>query len=51
MQAELKAGKTPEQVAADWKLPEKYKGYSATVSTLMGGFAGRVQTLQKEMKK
>ena len=51
MQSELKTGKTPEQAAADWKLPEKYKGYSATVSTLMGGFAGRVQTLQKEMKK
>ena len=51
MEAELKAGKTPEQVAAAWKVPEKYKGYSSTVSTLMGGMAGRVATLQKEMKK
>jgi hypothetical protein len=51
MEAELKAGKTPEQVAADWKVPEKYKGYSSTVSTLMGGMAGRVATLQKELKK
>jgi len=51
MQAELKAGKTPEQAAAEWKLPAKYKDYSSTVSTMFGGFAGRVQTLQNEMKK
>lgn len=50
MQAELKAGKTPEQAAAEWKVPEKYKGYSTTISALMGGMVGRIQTLQKEMK-
>jgi cyclase len=50
-QGELKAGKTPEQAAASWKLPEKYKGYSAQVSTMMGGLAGRVQRLADEMKK
>jgi glyoxylase-like metal-dependent hydrolase (beta-lactamase superfamily II) len=48
--AGLKAGKTPEQLAAEWKLPEQYKGYSAQVSTMMGGLAGRFQTLQKEMQ-
>ncbi len=51
MEAELKAGKTPEQAAAEWKLPEKYKAYSPTVGALFGGLAGRVQTLAKEMKK
>jgi glyoxylase-like metal-dependent hydrolase (beta-lactamase superfamily II) len=51
MQAELKAGKTPDQAAAEWKLPEKYKGYSPTVGALFGGMAGRIATLQKEMKK
>jgi cyclase len=50
MQAGLKAGKTPEQLAAEWKVPEKYAGYSATVSPLMGGMAGRIQALQKEMQ-
>jgi cyclase len=50
MQAGLKAGKTPEQLAAEWKVPEKYTGYSATVSQLMGGMAGRIQALQKEMQ-
>jgi len=50
MRAGLKAGKTPEQLAAEWKVPEKYKGYSADVSPLMGGLVGRIQTLQKEIK-
>jgi len=50
-QAELKAGKTPEQAAADWKMPEKYAGYSATPSAIFGGLAGRVQLLAAEMKK
>jgi hypothetical protein len=48
--AGLKAGKTPEQLAAEWKVPEKYKGYSSTVSPMMGGLAGRIQGLQKESK-
>jgi cyclase len=51
MQSELKSGKTPAQAAAEWKLPEKYKGYSSNVSALMGGLAGRIQTLQHEMNK
>jgi cyclase len=50
-QAELKSGKTPEQAAADWKVPEKYKGYSSTVSPLFGGVAGRLQRLADETKK
>jgi cyclase len=50
-QGELKAGKTPEQAAAEWKMPEKYKGYSTTISTLMGGLPGRLQVLASEMKK
>jgi hypothetical protein len=51
MQAELKAGKTPEQAAAEWKLDPKYQGYAPTVGALFGGLAGRIQTLQNEMKK
>ena len=51
MQAQLKAGKTPEQAAAEWKLPEKYAGYDPAVGTLFGGLAGRIQTLANEMKK
>jgi cyclase len=50
MQAELKAGKTPEQAAAEWKLPAKYQGYGTNTAGLFGGLAGRIATLQKEMK-
>ena len=50
MRAGLKTGKTPEQLAAEWKVPEKYQGYSSTVSALMGGMAGRIQALQKEIQ-
>ncbi len=51
MQDQLKAGKTPEQAAAEWRLPEKYKGYNPAVGALFGGLAGRIQTLANEMKK
>ena len=50
-QAELQAGKTPEQAAAEWKLPAKYKGYSGDVGPMFGGVAGRVQRLADEMKQ
>src|SRR6266542_2703733 len=47
----LKSGKPPEQAAAEWKVPEKYQGYSSQVSQLMGGLPGRLQRLADEMKK
>jgi glyoxylase-like metal-dependent hydrolase (beta-lactamase superfamily II) len=50
-QAELKAGKTPEQAATEWKLPAKYTGYSPNAPTLFGGMTGRIQLLSDEMKK
>lgn len=50
-QAEIRAGKTPEQAAAEWKVPDKFVGYSPTVGAIFGGLAGRVQLLADEMKK
>ncbi len=52
MQSELKAGKTPEQAAAEWKLPEQYeaKGYAKTVGANFGGLKGRIEVLEKELK-
>ena len=52
-QAQLQAGKTPEQAAEEWTLPEKYAsaGYSANVSGLFGGLAGRIQRLAEEMRE
>ncbi|HMF99000.1 MAG TPA: MBL fold metallo-hydrolase [Vicinamibacterales bacterium] len=50
-QGELKAGKTPEQAAPGWKVPDKYKGYSSQVAALFGGMEGRIQRLADEMKR
>jgi len=50
MRAGLEAGKTPEQLAAEWKLPEKYQGYSATCCANFGGLVGRIRNLQKEIQ-
>ena len=50
-QAQIKAGKTPDQAATEWKVPEKYVGYSSNVSTLFGGLPGRLQVLAEEMKR
>jgi glyoxylase-like metal-dependent hydrolase (beta-lactamase superfamily II) len=49
--AELKAGKTPEQAAAEWKNPDKYSTYGAGSNTLFGGMVGRLKVLADEMKK
>ena len=48
MRAGLKAGKTPAQLAAEGKLPEKYKGNWSADSALMDGLVGRIRGLQKE---
>jgi glyoxylase-like metal-dependent hydrolase (beta-lactamase superfamily II) len=50
-QGELNAGKTPEQAAADWKLPAKYQGYAPTTAAIFGGLTGRIQRLADETKK
>jgi cyclase len=50
-QAQLRAGRTPEQAAAEWTVPAKYEGYSSNVSTLFGGLPGRIQLLAEEMKR
>jgi cyclase len=50
-QSELKAGKTPEQAAAEYKTPEKYQGYTSNVAPLFGGIAGQIKLLADEMKK
>jgi glyoxylase-like metal-dependent hydrolase (beta-lactamase superfamily II) len=51
-QAQLRAGRTPAEAAADWRLPAKYEsaGYSPNVSSLFGGMAGRLTLLAEEMK-
>jgi glyoxylase-like metal-dependent hydrolase (beta-lactamase superfamily II) len=49
VQAEMKAGKTVEQAAMEYKVPAKYPGY--TVGTFFGGIQGNIQTAYTELKK
>lgn len=49
VQNEIKAGKTAEAAAAEYKLPARYKDYR--VVDFFGGIAGNIQTAYKELKK
>jgi glyoxylase-like metal-dependent hydrolase (beta-lactamase superfamily II) len=46
----LKAGKTPEQAMADFKLPEKFKGYTVAPGG-RGGAAGNFGVIYEELKE
>jgi cyclase len=49
-QAEMKAGKTVDQAAAEYKVPAKYKGYTAGVGSF-GAAKGNTQAVFDELKK
>jgi hypothetical protein len=49
VRGEIKAGKTVDQAAADYKLPERYKGYA--ISTFLGGIKNNIQVAYNELKK
>jgi glyoxylase-like metal-dependent hydrolase (beta-lactamase superfamily II) len=50
VQSEINAGKTAEQAAAEYKIPEKFVGYTMGPG-LFGGFAGNISTAYAELKK
>jgi len=49
VKSEIKAGKTAEVAAAEYKLPARYKDYR--VVAFFGGIAGNIQTAYKELQK
>jgi hypothetical protein len=51
VQGEIKAGRTPEQAAAEYKVPDKYKGYGANLPPFFGGMAGYLKGMYGELKK
>ena len=44
----MKAGKTVEQAAMEYKIPDKYAGY--TINAVGGGVPGNVQTAYNELQ-
>jgi glyoxylase-like metal-dependent hydrolase (beta-lactamase superfamily II) len=51
VQAQMKAGRSPEQAAAEYKVPERYKGYSADLPPFFGGMVGYMKSLYGELQK
>jgi glyoxylase-like metal-dependent hydrolase (beta-lactamase superfamily II) len=49
--AEMKAGKTVDQAAAEYKLPAKYKGYVVSVNPQFGNAHDNVKIVYDELKK
>jgi glyoxylase-like metal-dependent hydrolase (beta-lactamase superfamily II) len=49
VRGEIKAGKSVDDAAAAYKVPDRYKGY--TVSTFLGGIKNNVQVAYNELKK
>jgi len=45
-----KAGKTPEQAAAEFKLDPKYKGYVVSISDALAGPKSNLEIAYKELK-
>ncbi len=43
IQSEKAAGKTAQQAAGEFKVPEKYKGYASSANTLFGGLPAMIQ--------
>ena len=50
-ESEMKAGKTVDQAAAEYKLNPKYKGYVVSVNPAFGGAKANLQIAYDEMKK
>lgn len=51
VESEMKAGKSAEQAANEYKVPDKYKGYSANLPPFFGGMKGYIQGIYDELKK
>jgi glyoxylase-like metal-dependent hydrolase (beta-lactamase superfamily II) len=49
VEGEIKAGKSVDAAAAEYKIPDKYKGY--TISTFLGGIKNNIQIAYNELKK
>ena len=49
VQSEIKAGKSVDDAAMEYKIPDKYKGY--TISTFLGGIKNNIQLAYNELKK
>jgi hypothetical protein len=47
----MKAGKTPEQAAAEYKVPDRFKGYGADLPPFFGGMPGYIKGMYGELRR
>jgi cyclase len=50
-QGEMKAGRSPEDAAKTYRVPERFKGYSADLPPFFGGMPGYLKSLYGELQK
>ena len=51
VRGEMKAGRTPEQAAAAYKVPERFTGYSADLPPFFGGMVGYIKGMYGELQR
>ena len=49
VRGQMKAGRTPEQAAEAYKVPDAYPGYSANLPPFFGGMAGYIKGIYTEL--
>ncbi len=49
VRGEMKAGKTPAQAAAEYKVPDKYPGFTANLPPFFGGMEGYIKGMYSEL--
>ena len=50
-QGQMKAGKTVDQAAAEYKVPAKYKGYAVSANPQFGSAKANLEIVYNELKK
>ena len=50
-QAQMKAGKTVDQAAAEYKVPARYKGYAVSPDAQPGSAKANLEIVYNELKK
>jgi glyoxylase-like metal-dependent hydrolase (beta-lactamase superfamily II) len=49
VRSEMKAGKTPEQAAKEYRVPDKYRGYTSDLPPFFGGMPGYIKGMYGEL--
>ena len=49
VRAQRQAGRTPEQAAAEYKVPERFAGYTANLPPFFGGMPGYIKGIYSEL--